>query len=261
MHKLFVSTFLALSIAAYCSASNEITVTINVPTISDVESEHVRTSKISVDSDREFGSAGKGYLPFETGTGIFSLMMAYKNCKPKKDASLMEETIRKLVVGLKYRTNIDNQVSKQLETDANLLKARFESKKNYGERQFSIMEQLMAHAVGSAASTGVADIDKVMAAYAASVDLVTKTLPNVPLGEVSAAIAMEGDGEGKMIALVGNSAAWSADLCNQAVSRENEEWITEQRKQTFDMPDCVNTWVESKPSLASLPRVACVPGL
>ena len=203
MYKLFVTTLLVLSIVAYCHARDEITVTLNVPTISDVGSEHVRTSKVKVDSDRELGSAGKGYLPFQTGTGIFSLMMAYKNCKPKKEeALLMEETIQKLVVGLKYRTNIEDQVSKKLETDAAALKARFDSKKSYGERKFSITEQLMAHAVGSAASTGVADIDKVMAAYAASVDSVKKTLPGVSLGEVSAAIAMEGEGDaaGKMLA-------------------------------------------------------------
>lgn len=193
---------LFVTIITVCHAENTITVSLNLPSLHEgTESlEFEPTTKIQAPVYNDYGEKNMGYRPYETGTSVFALMMTYKHCKPADPtiASLMGETIKELVGALKYRTNINDEASKALETEANALSDRFSAGKSYGERDPSIMEQLMAYAVANAASAGVADIDKVMDKYTEAVTNVVKLLPNTELGSVSAAITKEGK-NGKMM--------------------------------------------------------------
>ena len=66
--------------------------------------------------------------------------------------NMLQMTIQELAQALNYQTNINNEVSKTFETDATALSNRFQANKRNDERDFSIIEQIMAYSAGSVLS-------------------------------------------------------------------------------------------------------------
>ena len=148
MIKICMLTLVLACVAGVGTA--QITVGLNIGSVGE-KSDDVRY--VRVPDHKELGSKYFGYLPFETGTALFGLIMTHKHCEMEKPVmNMLQMTIQELAQALNYQTNINNEVSKTFETDATALSNRFQANKRNDERDFSIIEQIMAYSAGSVLS-------------------------------------------------------------------------------------------------------------
>ena len=91
--------------------------------------------------------------------------------------NMLETTIQELAQALNYQTDINNEVSKPLESDATALSERFQAKKRNDERDFSIVEQIMAFSASTVLSKYSMDQLKDAAVMKTAVDEVSRCGP------------------------------------------------------------------------------------
>jgi len=236
---------LALLLACVAGVGTaQFTVALNVGTVE--EKSDVRY--VRVPDHKDLGSKHLGYLPFETGTALFGLIMTHKHCEMERPLmNMLETTIQELAQALNYQTDINNEVSKPLESDATALSERFQAKKRNDERDVSIVEQIMAFSASTVLSKYSMDqlkdaavmktaVDEVLSQYQTAFTSMSTLLPNQDVGAVSGATY----GPENMISMFGKSAQWSIDFCTQP-----------------SVPSCMNEWVEIKQPSANLPKLVC----